>query len=277
MLALRNENSVGIISLILLNALLLFINWLDIEYVWFGFTYSNTVNLSTLVHEGAGLLIFSIVLAMLVLLFFFRGNLNFYKKNKWLKLGAYLWILQNAVLVVSVFFRDYYYIHEYGLAYKRIGVLVFLTLVLAGLLTVYIKIRYLKTNYFLLKVNAWVVMLVLVAASCIHWDETIASYNLARKTSIPLDIKFLLSLSDKTLPILEQNQDVLDKPFVNNEYNNEGESLYRGVLTSRDYFEMRKRNFFEEQKNYSWLSWNHTDEYIKSHLTASIKISSIQK
>ncbi len=266
MLALRNENAVGIISLFLLNLLLLFINWLDVVYVWFGFTYDNkNINLSAYVHEGAGLLIFSIVLAMLVLLFFFRGNLNFYKKNKWLKTGAYLWIVQNTVLVVSVLFRDYYYIHEYGLAYKRIGVLVFLLLVLTGLFTMFIKISRLKTTYFLLKVNAWVVLTVMVLASCIHWDETIAGYNLARKTSLPLDIRFLLSLSDKTLPLIEQNQDVLSKTFSRIP-DADGDVYYRGTVSATEYFNLRKRQFFEAQHTYSWLSWNAADSYVKAQL-----------
>ena len=51
---------------------------------------------------------------MLVLLFFFRGNLNFYKKNKWLRYGAYAWIFQNMVLVVSVLLRAKYYFVYYG-------------------------------------------------------------------------------------------------------------------------------------------------------------------
>lgn len=92
-MALRNENTVGIISLLMLNALLLFINAIDIVYVWFGFSYTPNTNLTQYVHEGTGMLIFSIVLAMFVLLFFFRGNLNFYKKNKWLRYGAYGWII----------------------------------------------------------------------------------------------------------------------------------------------------------------------------------------
>ena len=165
-----------------------------------------------------------------------------------------------------MFFRDYYYIHEFGLAYKRIGVLVFLTLVLAGLLTVYIKISQVKTTYFLLKVNAWVVIAVLVLSCCIHWDETIAEYNLSRKSTLPLDVKFLLSLSDKTLPILENNQDVLEKSLINNPKNDEGDSYYRSSLSAKQYFEMRKKEFFEEQKNYTWLSWNAADNYIKTHL-----------
>lgn len=262
-MALRNENMVGIISLVLLNSLLLFINCLDIIYVWFGFSYTPDLNLTQYVHEGTGMLIFSIVLAMLVLLFFFRGNLNFYKKNKWLKYGAYGWIIQNAILVISVLLRDYYYIQHMGLAYKRIGVLVFLAMVLMGLATMFIKIQQRKSNYYLLRVNGWFAIVMLVATSCIHWDEQIASYNLARKNTIPVDVKFLLTLSDKTLPLIEANQDVLLKSSADVA---EGEQLYRSSLTPKQLFEMRKNIFFEEQQKYSWLSWNAADDYVKKHL-----------
>ena len=265
-MALRNENTTGIISLLLLNILLLFINAIDVLYVWFGFTYNNNINLSEYVHEGAGLLIFSIVLAMLLLLFFFRGNLNFYKKNKWLKQGAYLWIIQNSILVISVLIRDYYYIIHYGLAYKRIGVLVFLLMVLMGLITVFIKIQQQKTNYFLLKVNAWFAIIVLVLASCIHWDETIAGYNLARKNSIALDVKFLLTLSDKTLPLLEKNQDVLTQK-QSGAQDSEGDYLYRSNLSFKQLFDKRKADFILSQNNYSWLSWNHADAYTREQLS----------
>ena len=274
-LALRNENTVGIISLVMLNVLLLFINAIDIIYVWFGFSYTPNLNLTQYVHEGTGMLIFSIVLAMFVLLFFFRGNLNFYKKNKWLRYGAYGWILQNAVLVISVLLRDYYYIVHMGLAYKRIGVLVFLLMVLMGLITVFIKIHKRKTAYYLWRVNGWFAVVLLVLSSCVHWDETIASYNLAHKNTIPLDVKFLLSLSDKTLPLLEKNQDVLD--VKKEPVQGEGEYLYRSGLTSKELFEMRKKDFFEKQKTYSWLSWNATDAYVKRKLAKPVITSSLNK
>jgi Domain of unknown function (DUF4173) len=274
-MALRNENTVGIISLVMLNALLLFINAIDITYVWFGFSYTPNINLTQYVHEGTGMLIFSIVLAMFVLLFFFRGNLNFYKKNKWLRYGAYGWIIQNAVLVISVLLRDYYYIVHMGLAYKRIGVLVFLLMVLMGLVTVFIKIHQRKTAYYLWRVNGWFAVVLLVAASCVHWDETIASYNLARKNSIPLDVKFLLSLSDKALPLLEKNQDVLvgKKELVNGE----GEYLLRSTQTEMEIFQMRKKQFFENQKTYSWLSWNGADDYVKRNLSNPAITSALNK
>jgi hypothetical protein len=272
-LALRNENTVGIISLVMLNILLLFINVLDIIYVWFGFTYTSNINLKDYVHEGAGMLIFSIVLAMLVLLFFFRANLNFYKKNKWLRYGAYGWIFQNMILVISVLLRDSYYIQHMGLAYKRIGVLVFLIMVLMGLITVFIKIQQRKTSYYLWRVNGWFAIVLLVAASCIHWDETIARYNLAHKNTIPVDVNFLLTLSDKTLPLVQQNIDVLkgEKLPV------QPEGDYEDRSASLEVFEMRKKEFLETQQKYSWLSWNVSDAYVKKYLAQNIITSSINK
>jgi hypothetical protein len=244
--------------------------------VWFGFKYNNDINLSEYVHEGTGLLIFSILLAMVLLLFFFRGNLNFYKQNKWLRLGSYAWLFQNAVLVVSVLLRDYYYIDHYGLAYKRIGVLIFLAMVLAGLVTIFIKIQQRKTAYYLLRVNAWIAIVILVVSSCIHWDETIARYNLARKNTITLDVKFLLTLSDKVLPLLEKNMDVLDRKNAS-EQNTEGEYLYRSNLTQRQVFENRKKEFSNTQKLYTWLSWNMADNYVKKQIIETMQTSSINK
>ncbi len=246
-LALKSENSVGLLSLVLLNALLLVVNAIDIIYVWFGHAYRYSMNLTDYVHEGTWTLIFSIVLAMSILLFFFRGNLNFYQKNKWLRYGAYGWILQNTILVISVTLRDLYYIRHMGLAYKRIGVLFFLFMVLSGLLTAFLKISKPKTTYYLLRVNAWVGVALFVLASCVHWDELIAGYNLNNLRSIPLDAEFLLSLSDKSLPVIEKNKEVLSSE-------------------SRQVLFMREKQFFNEQKNYSWLSWNYADSYVKNKL-----------
>jgi Domain of unknown function (DUF4173) len=271
-LALKSELTMGSISLVLLNTLLFLINIIDVKYVWLGFTFSKDANVAAYVHEGAWLLIVSIVLAMLLLLFFFRGNLNYYKKNKWLRYGAYVWIIQNAFLVLSVFNRDYYYISHYGLAYKRIGLLFFLSMVLAGLATVFLKIYYAKTVYFLLRINAWAAIILLVLASSINWDETIAQYNLARKSTIPLDVPFLLSLSDKTLPLIQKNADILRKDSsIDDRY------YYNGNFHDAvDFFEYRKKDFMEHQNNYTWLSWNVADAYVKKELTVNTHLSSLK-
>jgi hypothetical protein len=138
-------------------------------------------------------------------------------------------------------------------------------MVLMGLITVFIKIRQQKTNYFLVKANGWFAVILLVAASCIHWDEMIANYNLARKDTIALDVKFLLTLSDKALPVLENNKEVLGLKIITTQ-DSEGDFLYRGSLSYKEVFERRKMNFFNTQKKYSWLSWNHSDAYTKQQL-----------
>lgn len=147
---------------------------------------------------------------------------------------------------------------------------------MAGLMTVFIKIHQRKTAYYLLRVNAWFAIIMLVAASCIHWDETIARYNLARKNNIALDVKFLLSLSDKVLPVLQKNMDVLDRTGQTVP-DGEGEYLYRSSLTPRQVFENRKTAFYEAQKRYTWLSWNMADDFIEKELTQVIKTSLIHQ
>ena len=265
MMAIKNENSTGIISLALLNGLLLLVNILDIKYVWLGYNFSSGNSLSAYVHEGAGLLILSILLAMLLLLFFFRGNLNFYKKNKWLRLGAYAWIFQNLVLVLSVCMRDYYYISHLGLAYKRIGLLFFLTMVLAGLLTLFIKIHFTRTNYYLLRLNAWFGIFLLLASAAADWDVTIARYNLARRESIELDLPFLLTLSDKTLPVLQEYPDILQEKKLHWYFNEAPGTSY----STAEYFEKRKQRFLEKQRSYTWLSWNAADANLTRQLNTA--------
>jgi hypothetical protein len=263
-LALKNEYTTGLISLVLLNALLLIVNCVDINYLWLHFSYTPDVNLTAMIHEGTELLILSLVLAMIVLLFFFRGNLNFYTRNKWLKAGAYLWLLQNTLLVVSVLIRDYYYIKLSGLAYKRIGVLFFLLLVLFGLVTICLKIIYKKTTYYLLRVNAWAVILLLVAASAVDWDMTIARYNIQHNDRAPLDLSFLLSLSPRTLPLLEQNLPLLKQR--EKELNQKGEQIGDCSDCVVQILKDRQTDYLKEQAGFTWLSWNYTDEQVKQQL-----------
>ncbi len=125
------------------------------------------------------------------------------------KRAAYAWIIQNGILVISVFLRDYYYIHESGLAYKRIGVIFYLVLVLVGLVTVFWKIHKKKTNYFLLRVNAWAVIVLLVVASTIKWDRLIASYNFSQHKNIVIPVDYMVTLSDEALDLLDQNRVIL--------------------------------------------------------------------
>lgn len=268
MMALKNENTIGLISLALLNALLLIVNIIDLDTVWLNYRPAADLPVHEMVHEGTWVLIFSIIMAMAVVLFFFKGNLNFYKKNNWLKMGAYAWIIQNTFLVASVFMRDLYYIQMYGLAYKRIGVLFFLLMVLIGLISVVVKVNKRKSIYYLLRMNAVAAIIVLVLASAIHWDELIAGYNLSRRDKVTLDVPFLLSLSDKTIPLMEKNLDALKQYSLRDAeklkqytfYVPGGDELYVQQLKDKE------QQFVKKQAMYSWLSWNYADNYVKQYL-----------
>ncbi|MEM9849749.1 MAG: DUF4173 domain-containing protein, partial [Bacteroidota bacterium] len=141
MLDFKKEYQQAMLVLITLNLLLFIVNCIDVSYVWFNFEAGTAQEMRRYVHEGTYLLIAAILLAMGVLLIAFRGKINFFSKNKWIKRLAYAWIAQNAILACSVAIRNYHYIEYYNLAYKRIGVFIFLTLVFIGLITFFLKIR----------------------------------------------------------------------------------------------------------------------------------------
>ena len=191
------------------NILLLIINIIDINFLWLSFDYSQAGNLSKLVHEGTGTLIFSIFLSIAILLYYFRKDLNFSQNNKSLKYAAYAWIVQNVILIVSVSLRNFYYINFYGLTHLRIGVGVFLLITLIGLVTLWIKIRDLRSFFYMFRVNTWALFIVWIGLTLVNWDVLIARYNLANTFRNGVDYEYLLTLSDKTLPIIYQNRSKL--------------------------------------------------------------------
>ena len=136
----------ALITLIALNALLLCVNLLDINVF---FLERNAMNsdYSSMLHKGTWILIFSIILSAIIVLYIFRKNLNFYPKNKSLKIATYIWICQNVLLTCSVLMRVYHYVIHHGLAYKRIGVVIFVSATLFGLATLIFKVKAKKNKY----------------------------------------------------------------------------------------------------------------------------------
>lgn len=245
-----SEYQIGILSIGMLNGLLLIVNFIDIQHVWFSQEILSAHQLSQYVHEGTYLLIFAILLAMALVLFFFRGSLNFFANNFWLKGLVYGWLIQNAILAVSVGMRNYHYIAQYGLAYNRIGVVLFLLVVLAGLASLFIKIKDRKNLAFLLHINGWSLFLCLLLASSINWDIWITRYNLRNIPNGGLDYYYLLyDLSDKNLRILLDN-----KQLIQNQMNKESEEHSLEYGLEKKYLSLKRR-----QVETSWKSWNRPD------------------
>ncbi len=178
---LHKEQLLGSLVIGVLNALILFFLVVDIWYVTNN-PLHNAVELSKTVHEGVNALITSIIIAITMILIFFRGNLNFYKKSKRLRVLTYIWIILNVVLVLVTAFKNYIYITDFGLTYKRIGVLIYLTLCIAGLLTTFLKVAHRKNIYYLIRLNARIVFFVIVLMSSFSWNREITRYNLSQAT-----------------------------------------------------------------------------------------------
>ena len=210
LLDLRKEWLAAVACFGLLNALLLVVNAVDIRWLWFGFRPAADFDLTQFVHEGTYVLIFSIMLAAGIMLWFFRRNLNFYQPGlPLLRGGATLWVAQNVVLAGSVGLRNYYYITYTGLAYKRVGVYIFLLLTLFGLGTVLLKIWQRRSAFSLVRLNSWAAYAVLLALAAGNWEIWMAEYNLQPRFP-RLDIGFLLAMPPRVLPVLAAREAALD-------------------------------------------------------------------
>lgn len=260
-LGLRYELRTGVLLLGLLNALLSVVNLLDIRHVWFNFTFDGQY-LKQFVHEGTYLLIISIIFGAAIVLWFFRANQNFHKRNRTLKVLANIWLAQNMVLAISVGIRNYWYIHHYALAYKRIGVVFFLLAVLVALVLVGLKVKNARSRYFLLRWNAFSLACVLLVMSAINWDVLIARYNFSKQDQSFIHLDYMSTLSDKALPWLAQERHALAMIDMHNQAvlsDSFSRSLYMEPRSYADVIATRTEDFLREYPERSWRSWNYAD------------------
>ena len=249
-LALKFELKTGMVLLLFLNILLLVFHVVDIRYV-LGATLPEGLSYSEYVHQGVYTLVVSIVLAILIILYFLRSNLNFYPGKSRLLLLAYVWIIQNIVLALTTAYKNAIYIEEYSLTYKRIGVFVYLFLALAGLLTTYLKVVNKKNLWYLLRRNSWVAYGLLCAMSIWNWDNIITQINYKKNKEV--DFEYLIKLSDANLPLLQS--------WENN-----------GFLTKdshKNLLQIKKQHFYQKMEEKDWQSWNYRDDQIFNELEAT--------
>mgnify|MGYP001799424064 CR=1 FL=1 len=175
---LHQEMWFGVFLLVLLNFLLLLVNLTDAIF-WLGDrALPGGVSYMELVHEGVGTLMMSIVLVILILLFFFKGELNFFRQNLWLKGLAYVWMFQNLLLIGFTMARNFQYIEALGLTYKRIGVMVWLLLAIIGFALMFWKVVERKSTWFLIRRFSEAALVCLLLASVVDWTNLVTRYNL---------------------------------------------------------------------------------------------------
>lgn len=249
---LERERRMGLILLVAVNLLLATVNVIDINWVWFGFDMPERFSLKQFVHEGTWMLIISILLSMVILMYLFRRNQNFYSRSKVLKWLAMAWVFQNFILGISVFLRNYHYISFHGLAYKRIGVIVFLALVLVGLITLYIKIRSTRSLFYLARVNGWAAFFAVVGLSTVDWDSHIVRYNLAHWNQGEIDVDNYLRMSDKVLPLLYDRIDVVEAQMAKHSLNEVRWVYGLDIEVFRRTLDERRHRFLSRYDRSTW-------------------------
>lgn len=252
---LHKEMSAAKMTFGMLNLLLLLVVLLDLNFIWSG-KLNAPMDYSQYVHQGINSSIFSIIIAIFVILYFFRGNLNRTADNKSVKYLALLWIAMNTVLLALCVHKNYTYITECGLTHKRIGVYIYIALTLVGLITTTVKILQLKSNWYLVRFNFWSLFLTLVFSTTVNWNKVIIDYNSRFKSTVEREY-YLYQLTDASLPLLKQKWEKM--PLSNDYY-----STYFSVIESDKIFErfleLKVKQFCREWENADWRSWNKEDE-----------------
>jgi len=216
----HQENILGTVLLGALNTLIIIFITTDVWYV-LNDPLANAVTLSTTVHDGVSALISSIVIAITTILILFRGDLNFYKKNKNLKHLTYLWIALNILIILLTAYKNYLYSSGFGLTYKRIGVFIYLALCISGMITTSFKIFNKQNLLFMLKANTRVAFILLILISSFSWDRTITTYNLSKVESP--DINYLLSIGNSNGDLLyafakAHPEKIMNRSSIKNNY-----------------------------------------------------------
>ena len=194
------------LSLILFNLIFLCGNAADLLYLWAGEGLPVGVTYAQFVHEGTISLIVAVLLSALVLTLVFQQAPNVAGRRD-LKLLAHVWIAQNLFLIASVSLRLKLYIEAYNMTVLRLGLLIFLLLVVAGYVLLAVKIQKEKSLAWLLGGAICAVFFTFYLTQFLNLGGWSADYNVRRWEQDPsrnLDVCYLAYLGPAAWPALDR-------------------------------------------------------------------------
>ncbi|HTF02741.1 MAG TPA: DUF4153 domain-containing protein [Bacteroidia bacterium] len=226
-----NERFLALLLFGLLNVLVLFVNGVDLFFQFGDGKMPEGITVTSYVHQGVGRLIVNVLLAMLLVLFFFRGRLNYNPAYKTIRALAILWLLQNVFMLFFMAGRNNLYAEMFGMTYKRIGVYFYLLLTAIGVLTTILKVSGKKTNTWLFRINTWLFFSVFVCSSLVSWARFITWYSLYKSDYV--NRAYLSSLSYQSLPYLVElnlHPEKFSQKELNENYEDDDDLLYKVQL-----------------------------------------------
>ncbi len=257
------EMGSGVLLFALLNLLLFSLLVTDFQQLFVFGGIPEGYTLSEYLHKGVYAVILSIIFAIALIVFYFKGALNYYKKSKWLRILTWAWIGLNAVLVLFTLYKNVLYVEAYDLTFKRVSVFIYLLLCWVGLYFTGVKLKLKKTFVYIVRKMYWSFYIMWVLTTPINWTNFMTNYNLNRakekdykeKTT---DLDYLLT-GYKSLD--ELNIEALDKFLRENPDNPYAERLKRGLDEKfMEVLESDNRRKWRGKRLYDW----YIQKYLKS-------------
>lgn len=266
------ERYAGLLLFGMLNLMLLVLNAGDISSIWFGGQLPKGISHSDFVHQGVGVVIFSILLAVSLVVYLYRADFSQQRNSRGLKWLVYGWILQNVVMLYSTACRNNLYVADYNLTYKRLGVYAWLLLAVVGLAILFWQLTTKRNAWYLAKTNFVCWQLVLAMAALVNWDKEITTFNLKNQPLNRVDLIYLADLSDANLP---QLLEVL-KSEAFKKLDKQTAGRYQGYYVDSyksDFREgvLRKIKHHVEHRNTDWRSYTLRDAQIEAALFSKPK------
>lgn len=241
------EYQTGMISLWALSGILFLMNIMDVILLG-GSELPYGISYSSFLHQGFYILLASIVLAILLILFFFRGTLNFHPQKSRVQLAAKVWLAQNALLGLVTAWKLFLYVGAYGLTYNRIWVLLCLLCVGVGLYLSFQKIKYSQHNWRFFNQMGLTAYIAGLLFSLLPYDLIISRYNLSYMEQV--DYHYLINLDQPDLYfMLEKCQEDAQYNYQYMQSNIEDRIEYMGRIYGSG----------------SWLQWNLYSSRLKAN------------
>jgi hypothetical protein len=257
---LLRRKQVAIVLFALLNVMIFWLNYLDISHTWFGFKWDGGY-LKEFVHEGTYLLIVAIVLSIATAVYYLNSNLVFFKNNKLFNALVIGWLLQNAVMIVSVAIRNSYYIDYFALAYLRIFVYFFLAACAVGIGTVILMIWRKKSTGYLVSVNSISVFVIVIVSCCFNWDAIIARYNFTHYKESFVHLEFLAGLNDSALPYMNYTEEQIKQisAVQYSRFSFASSEMYTKIDFA-EAIKQRKEAFKKRWEQHNLFEWNYPEQ-----------------
>ena len=132
-------------------------------------------------------------------------------------------------------------------------------LVLVGLITLYIKIRHQRSFFYLARVNGWAAFAVLIAMTTVDWDRFIVRTNLQHKNPGEIDIDNYLALSDRVLPLVYANIELVELQMARHRTNRVRWVDHLEPEGFRAALDAKRDRFLERYSGQRWQERNWAD------------------